>query len=61
MKHKKTVVNFWDSVAVFLGSLTAIGFRLYQDGLVADGEIGMKIVEQGVRDGSKNYEIIAQL
>ncbi|NQV17270.1 MAG: hypothetical protein HQ534_01825, partial [Armatimonadetes bacterium] len=33
----------------------------YQDGMVADGEIGMKIVEQGIKSGSKNYELISML
>ena len=59
--HKRTIDGFWLSIADFLDSLPAAGFKLYQDGLIADGEIGMKIVEQGVKDGSKNYEIIAQL
>ena len=59
--HKRTIEGFWLSIADFLDSLPAAGFKLYQDGLIADGEIGMKIVEQGVKDGSKNYEIIAQL
>ena len=60
-EHKTTVTCFWDSVASFIDSLTVAGFKLYQDGLIADGEMGMRIVEQGVKDGSKNYEIIAQL
>jgi len=59
--HKRTIDGFWLSIADFLDSLPAAGFKLYQDGLIADGEIGMKIVEQGVKDGSKNYEIITEL
>ncbi|MFC2060622.1 hypothetical protein ACFLTZ_06015 [Chloroflexota bacterium] len=59
--HQRTIDGFWLSIADFLNSLPAAGFKLYQDGLIADGEMGMKIVEQGVKDGSKNYEIIAQL
>jgi len=27
--------------------------KIYQDGMVADGEVGMKIVEQGIKSGSK--------
>ena len=60
-RHKRTIGGFWLSIADFFDSLPAAGFKLYQDGLIADGEMGMKIVEQGVKDGSKNYEIIAQL
>ena len=60
-EHKTTVTYFWNSVASFVNSLTVVGFKLYQDGLIADGEMGMRIVEQGIKDGSKNYEIIARL
>ena len=61
LKHKETVTGFWNAVATFIGSLPVVGLKVYQDGLVADGDIGIKIVEQGVKDGSKNYEIIAEL
>jgi len=59
--HKAVVAGFWSSMANFFASLTVTGFQLYQDGLIANGEMGMKIVEHGVKEGSKNYEIIAQL
>ncbi len=61
LKHKETVTGFWNAVAGFIGSLPVVRFKVYQDGLVADGELGMRIVEQGVKDGSKNYEIISEL
>ena len=61
LKHKITINDFWNCVADFFSTLAVDGFKLYQDGLIADGEMGMKIVEQGVKDGSNNYEIIAQL
>ena len=35
--------------------------KIYQDGMVADGEVGQKIVEEGIKSGSKNYEIISKL
>lgn len=60
LRHKEIVAGFWDAIASFFNSLHVVGFKLYQDGLIADGEIGMKIVEQGIKDGSKNYEIIAR-
>jgi len=61
LRHKKTVTRFWDSIAEFLNSLEAKGYKIYQDGLIADGEMGMRIVEEGVKEGSKNYEIISGL
>ena len=61
LRHKETVAGFWSAVAGFIGALPVVGLKVYQDGLVADGELGIRIVEQGVTDGSKNYEIIADL
>jgi len=61
VRHKRTVDGFWHSVAIFFSMLMVAGFKVYQDGLIANGEMGMRIVTQGVCDGSKNYEIIAEL
>jgi len=60
-KHKGIVSKFWDSVARFFDSLDVTGFKLYQDGLVANGEDGLKIVTQGIKEGSRNYQIIWRL
>jgi hypothetical protein len=63
-EHQKTVSKFWDSIARFFNSLEISNFktyRIYQDGLVAAGEDGLKIVNEGVRQGSVNYEIISGL
>ncbi len=60
-KHKNTVEEFWNVVEDFFISLDASGMKIYQDGLVAEGEIAQKIVEAGLKSGSKNYEIISRL
>jgi len=60
-RHKEAILGFWDSVAHYFDSLEVKGFKIYQDGLVADEEIGQKIVSEGVKKGSKNYEIISKL
>lgn len=60
-KHKETILGFWDSIARYFESLDAKNFKIYQDGLVADGDVGLKIVSDGVKKGSKNYEIVSQL
>lgn len=57
-RHKITIAGFWDSVAAFFSKLDASGLKVFQDGMVADGEMGRKIVEEGVRSGSKNYEVV---
>jgi pheromone shutdown protein TraB len=35
--------------------------RVYQDGLAADGAVGRRIVEEGARRGSKNYQLVLDL
>jgi hypothetical protein len=60
-EHQKTISRFWDSVSRFFNSLQICNFKIYQDGLVAAGDDGLKIVNEGVRLGSVNYEIISGL
>jgi hypothetical protein len=60
-KHKEIVAIFWDSISRFLDSLKVNGFKVYQDGMISDGEDGLKIVKEGIKQGSKNYEIIGKL
>jgi hypothetical protein len=60
-KHQKVVSGFWDSINQFFGSLDVNGFKVYQDGLVANGAEGLRIVREGINQGSKNYQIIGKL
>jgi len=62
-KHIKTIDGFWDAILHYFYSIFEpdMKMKIYQDGMVADGEIGMKIVEQGIKSGSKNYELISML
>ena len=60
-KHRETISGFWDSISSHFANLEVKGFKIYQDGLVADGQVGERIVEEGVKAGSKNYEIIDDL
>jgi hypothetical protein len=60
-RHKEIVSAFWDSIGRFLDVLEVNGFKVYQDGLVADGAEGLRIVREGVSQESKNYEIIGRL
>jgi len=59
--NKEIVSAFWDSIGRFLDALDVNGFKVYQDGLVADGEKGLRIVRESVSQGSKNYEIVGRL
>ena len=60
-RHKEVVSAFWRSIADYLGQIEAGHIKIYQDGLPGGGELGRKIVEEGARRGSKNYEIILDL
>jgi hypothetical protein len=60
-RHKEIVSAFWDSIGQFLDALDVNGFKVYQDGLVADGGEALRIVGESVSQGSKNYEIIGGL
>ena len=59
--HVSTVHRFWDRIAEYCASLPAAGMIVYQDGLVAEGEIGAKIIAVGAESGSRNYEIVLSL
>ncbi len=60
-RHKATASHFWQMVSDYLETLDAKNLKVYQDGFVSDGDLGKKIIEEGMRRGSKNYEIILNL
>ena len=60
-QHKKSVSGFWDSIANFFGRLSASNLKIYQDGLMIDGALGKKIIEEGASKGSKNHKIVLRL
>jgi len=60
-RHRETISGFWDSIIKYFANLEVKNFKIYQDGLVADGEVGQRIVEEGIKSGSKNYEVIGDL
>jgi hypothetical protein len=59
--HARTVDGFWDTISKYFSAIDGAGLKVYQDGMVADGEIGKMIVEEVLKTGSKNYEVIADL
>ena len=60
-RHKKAVSGFWDSIANYFELLEASNLKIYQDGLMIDGEVGKKIIEEGASKGSKNHKIVLKL
>jgi hypothetical protein len=60
-KHRRTVEGFWNVITDYFDSMDAEGVKIYQDGMVAEGEVGQKIAEDTAKAGSKNYELILKL
>jgi len=60
-KHRKTVEGFWNVVSDYFDSMDVKGVKIYQDGMVADDEVGKKIAEDTAKAGSKNYQLILKL
>jgi len=60
-EHGRTVDGFWDAISRYFNSINVSGMKIYQDGMVAEGEIGEKIVAEGVKSGSKNYKLVSSL
>jgi len=59
--HQKTVEDFWDVITDYFASVDVSGMKIYQDGMVAEGEIGEKIVEESLNLGSRNYQLVSKL
>ena len=60
-KHRRTVEGFWNVVSDYFDSIDVKGMKIYQDGMVADDEVGKKIAEDTAKAGSKNYQLILKL
>jgi len=60
-EHQRTVEGLWDAISDYFASIDVSGMKIYQDGMIAEGEIGEKIVEECVKSGSRNYELVARL
>lgn len=60
-RRKEDVSSFWDCIAQFFDALDIKGFKIYQDGMVANGADGLRIIREGISQGSKNYGIIGKL
>ena len=60
-RHQETVLGFWDAIAHYFDSLDVSGYKIFQDGMVVDGELGMRIVEETAKAGSRNYQLVSRL
>ena len=60
-EHRKTVEGFWNVISHYFDSVNVSGRKIYQDGMVAGEEMGQRIVEEGIKSGSKNYRLLSEL
>ena len=60
-EHIKTVETFWDELSHYFDTMHVSGMKIYQDGMIAEGEVGQMIVQEGAKSGSKNYELVSEL
>lgn len=61
--HTDTVNGYWDAIESYFENIDIYikGIKIYQDGMFVDGEIAMKIIDAGIKSGSKNSEIVSKL
>ena len=59
--HRATVSRYWDVIAEYLRRMDVEGFKIYQDGLLAGGELGMNIAEKVAANGSKNFSLVLEM
>lgn len=60
-KHKEIIAKFWESIADYFATANTSTLKIYQDGLPVNGALGRKIIEEAVKRGSKNHQIILSL
>ena len=64
--HRETISGFWDVISDYfdyidMDTRNRKKMKIYQDGMIAEREVGQKIVEEGIKSGSKNYELALRL
>jgi hypothetical protein len=60
-QHRQTVAGLWCSIRNWFDGIDVTGMKIYQDGMVADGDVGRKIVEDTAGAGSPNYQLVLEL
>ena len=60
-EHKEVVRRYWQVVADYWEGKDVAGFKIFQDGMPADGIVAQHIVKDLATQGSINHQILAQL
>jgi hypothetical protein len=60
--HKESIEKFWEeldrAIEKIIKNIDIGKLKIYQDGQVVDGPVGVKIIEETAEKGSKNHRII---
>ena len=65
-RHRETISGFWDAISdyfdyIYMDVYNRKKMKIYQDGMIAEREVGQRIIEEGIKSGSKNYELVLRL
>ena len=59
--HLRTIDGLWDALFLYFDSINVSGAKIFQDGMVADGDVGLNIIQEGEKAGSKNHQLVSKL
>jgi hypothetical protein len=59
--HLRTIDGLWDALFLYFDSIPVSGVKIFQDGMFADGDVGLNIVQEGEKAGSKNHQLVSKL
>jgi len=59
--HLRTIDGFWDALSLYFDSIPVSGAKIFQDGMIADGDLGLNIIQEGDKAGSKNHRLVSKL
>jgi hypothetical protein len=64
-KHRKDVFTFWENLRKLLEksleNIDMANVMVYQDGIPVGGELGIKLVKEGAKDGIPNHQVVLSL
>jgi hypothetical protein len=59
--HLRTIDGFWDALFLYFDSIDVSGAKIFQDGMIVDGDAGLHIVREAEKAGSKNHQLVSKL
>jgi len=59
--HLRTIDGFWDALFLYFDSIPVSGAKIFQDGMFVDGDLGLKIIQDVEKAGSKNHRLVSNL